>query len=70
MKLSTVLLVILLVLSALKYFKIFNVDKFILIGLFLAWLIIIYINIHYKNQERRNPKPVYITDNPEQSITQ
>ncbi len=63
MKLSTILLLILISLSALKYFKIFNVDNIIFIGLFCAWFALIYIDIHYKNKEARTPKPVYIADN-------
>lgn len=63
MKILSLLLFVLIVLSVLKYFKVFDINIYLIIGLFILWIAIAYIIIHFKNKERRTPKPVYITNN-------
>ena len=64
MKILSLLFFVILVLSAAKHFKIFDVDLYWIVGLFILWFVMGYIKIHMKNKERRTPKPVYIATPP------
>lgn len=62
MKISTLIFFALVFLIIFKYTKIFQVNIYLIIGVFILWFISIYIQTHLKNKNRNTPRPVYITN--------
>lgn len=58
---ASLVFIIFVLLIVFKYTKVFEVNVFILIGVFCLWIIMVYIQTHLKNKERNTPKPVYLT---------
>lgn len=54
----------LVILIVLKYYKIFNINVFWIIGVFCVWFVSVYFSIHFKNKELATPRPVYNVDYP------
>lgn len=61
MKIASLIFIALIILGVLKYTKVFDVNNFILVGIFCLWIMIAYLQIHLKNKERNTPRPVYLT---------
>ncbi len=61
MKITSLVLIILVLMIAFTYTEVFIIDTRIIIGAFVIWLICVYIGIHLKNKDRDTPRPVYIT---------
>lgn len=59
-KVTTFLIMVVLII--IKYYKVFDINTFWIIGVFCIWFISVYFSIHYKNKEDEIPKPVYLTN--------
>ena len=62
MKIQGIVLIALIILSIFKYTELIDISIFILIGIFLLWIVIVYIQVHLKNTDRDTPRPVYIAN--------
>ncbi len=61
MNITSIIFIILVLMIAFRYTKMFEINILIIIGTFLLWFFIVYIKIHLKNKDRMTPRPVYIT---------
>ena len=61
MKITSLVFILLVLSIAFKYTEIFDINILVIIGVFILWLVCIYIGIHIKNKDRNTPKPVYLT---------
>ena len=61
MKIPSLIFIVLIILIALKYYKIIELSNIIFAGIFCLWMLVIYIKVHNKNKDRDTPHPVYIT---------
>jgi len=61
-KLAGIIFVVFLFMAIFKYTELFKINLFILIGTFCLWLVVAYVQVHFKNKERNIPKPVYMVD--------
>ena len=62
MRIASLIFVILIFLIAFKYTKVFDVNIFIIIGIFCVWFAVLYIQVHLKNREKRIPQLVRIAE--------
>lgn len=61
MKITSLVFISLILLITFRYTEVFIIDNLVIIGVFVLWLVCIYIGIHLKNKDRDTPRPVYIT---------
>ena len=47
---------------AFKYTKVLKINLLWIIGVFLLWFAIVYLQIHSKNKDRETPRPVYMVN--------
>ncbi len=62
MKLTGPIFVILIFLIIFKYTKLFDVNILIIIGVGCLWFVVLYIQIHLKNKEKKIPQLVRIAN--------
>lgn len=60
MKITSLVFILLILLITFEYTKIFLIDKKVIGGVFILWIVCGYIGIHIKNKERNIPRPVYM----------
>jgi preprotein translocase subunit SecF len=56
---KSILFVVLIFLIVLKYTQVWDINIFLIIGVFCIWFASIYISVHLKNKDRNTPRPVY-----------
>lgn len=61
MKITGLVFILLILLIGFSYTEVFIIDKKVIIGVFIFWLVCGYIGIHIKNKDRNTPRPVYIS---------
>ena len=61
MKIASMVFIVLVLLTTLKYTKVLDISLLVLVGIYFLWFMIFYIQIHLKNKDRKTPRPVYLT---------
>lgn len=62
MRIATPIFIVLVLLIALKYTKVFDINILAIVGVFMLWFVVIYLGVHLKNKDRNTPRPVYLTE--------
>lgn len=61
MKITSLVFISLILLIAFKYTEVFDINKLVIIGVFVLWLVLVYVGVHLKNKDKNTPRPVYLT---------
>ena len=62
MKKATLIFILWAFFVFITVFKLYIFPRWFLILMFLFWIFVYYLGIHYENKRARVPKPVYLAD--------
>lgn len=62
MRIPSLVFIVLLLLIVSKYIEIVDVDILVIVGIFVLWIITLYISIHLDNKKNNTSRPVHITN--------